>query len=681
VPNITVETTDPSGEVFRFQGVFSSPTAISATFSVETGTGVKYVGTDPYGTEYAGLPAPADIGPSGYTMSLNVYVSGFIQQTTESVTITQSPLTPTPSCSPVSPNPVNLIMGGLITGVLQFCNTYQGQCNLESPATAGANLPALEPPTPDDVLFGGNILIEAYDSSGLLRGVTVINGTAADGATNYNDATGGVCLARDSVGNCASIGFYVVGFSEYYNHTQSGVWHTYAPDYGHDYGLPDNQYTLSIYVRGYELTSTSTTISIVGGSISSVTVQMTRGGAFEITVGSYSKRPGTNATIQQQLPWEFLNASIPVAARVYFYGSTGTVGYVDLVMVTGLQDSNLTLVTTNTFTILFAGQNWSLREIYFYGQTPTAITNQTYAIEAYTLGYVPQFEGGITLLNNLVGFAQGLIVMFIANEADITVPLFSNPQSFTTTAENDSAIGRAYSPGLAGAEMTNLPSGTPTLEFRIFGFGGMTFQGVFDVVMNGTVAVPLCVVSPFITLSPIPLCGQGHFFYVDPTGTRYFDFGMGAGNYTMEVPQFGFNFHFLQASTPPTILFTDLYLEAGVVFSMIQMAIIMQGSTSLVQGYCSIGGGQICLNNRPNSFAPLSWAQVQAANSTYSASTSTADGTFDGVDALFVPAGTYDITFSDVQYVSQTWMNIVIGWGTTNSLTPPSYLNPAVGSP
>ena len=635
--NITVEGTDSAGHTFRYLGVSTDTT--TDTFNLTTGVGVEYVGTDPYGTEFAGLPAPEDIGPGGYTLTVNVYVSGYVERTAESAPITQSPGTTTPSCSPlnqptVAPNPVGLVMGGVITGTLQFCNTYQG-CTLESPDAAERSLP-LSPSTigqlPDS-LFGGNILIEAYDSTGLLRGVTVLNGTLANGQTSYADSS--------------SLSFYVIGFSEYYNHSLSGVWHAYAPDFGHDYGLLDGQYSLDVFVRGYELTSASP-ISIVSGSNQTVTAIMTRGGAFEVTVGSYDNRFGSIA-IQAQLRWRFLNSTIPVEARVYFYGSTGTVGYVDRIMETGVLNG----VDTNMFTVGFAGQNWSLREIWFYGFIPTYITNDNYTIEAYTLGYVPQFGGGLSFPNELVGFDQAFVVLFIANELDISVPLFSSPQSFTQTPEYDHAIGQAYSGQLAGAETANLTSGIATPGFDIYGFGGMQLSNVTEcqtnVLLRGTQ----------------PICGQGHFFYVDPAGARNFDFGMGIGNYTAQVPEFGFNFHFLQAFTPPTVSFTDLFLQSGVVFSMFQMAIITQGAASLVQGFC----GGTCLANPPSQISPLSWAQVQASNSTYSRSISTSDGSYDGVGALFVPGGTYTVTFSDIQYQSQAY-NVTVGWGSSQSLTP-----------
>jgi len=633
--NITVEGTDPSGHVFRFQGVSNDTT--SDSFILATGVGVKYVGTDPYGTEFAGLPAPEDVGSGGYTLSVQVWVSGYIQRMTETATLSQSPGALIPTCSnqqSVSPNPVVMRMGGLITGTLQFCNTFQG-CSLESPHDAEASLPITSPIT--DALFGGNIVVEAFDSSGLLRGVTVINGTLPDGKTSYAYST--------------SLPFYITGFSEYYNHSLSGVWHTYAPEYGHDHGLPDGTYTIQVYVRGYELTSTTpTSISIMGGSDQTVTALMTRGGAFQVTIGSFDNRFGTRV-IQAKFPWRFLNSSIPVRARVYFYTGGSTVGYVERVMQTGVPNG----VDTYSFTVLFAGQNWSLREIWFYGLIPTHVTNNTYTISAYTLGYVSQFTGGTSLQNYLVGFAQGFLTMFVANEVDITVPIFSTPQSLSSISEYDHAIGQVLSGGLSGAEPDNLSAdrkSIPILQFAIFGFGEMQLSNITECQTN---------VTP---REKLPLCGQGHFFYVAPTGTQYFDYGLDIGNYTAAVPEFGFTHHFLQVLTLPAVDFTDLLLQVGVVLQAIQMATITQGPNSAVQGWID-----------SIDVVPLSWAQIQATNGTFSRSVPTFDGNYEGVGALFLRAGTYSVTFTDVQYQSQT-VSFPVGWGSSPSLPPPQPLCP-----
>ena len=428
--------------------------------------------------------------------------------------------------------------------------------------------------------------------------------------------------------------------------------------------MPDGTYSLQVYLRGYELTSTSPNfISILNGSDQTASVYLTRGGAFQVGVSSADNRFGTRA-IQANLQWRFLNSTIPVRARVYFYSSSGiTVGYVEALMEIGSGVTNelgVISFTTTTFKVVFAGQNWSLREIWYYGDIPTHITNDTYTIKAYTLGYVQQFPSGITVTNQLVGFTQGLITLFIGDELDTTLPLFSNPQSFTTTPEYEHVIAQVFSAGLWGAEMANLTAGVPTLQFNVFGFGAMELSnsGICntDVLLNGQMHI----------------CGQGHFFYIAPDGTQYFDYGLDIGNYTSQVPEFGFTAHFIQPSTPVPVQFTDLLLQTGIVVRALQMGSITQGPVSFVSGYndqppCPV---LLCL-------VPLSWAQVTASNYADSRGVPTVDGTYDGVDALFLPAGTYNVTFSDLQYQSQTVINLAVGWGSSYSLLPPQgYLCP-----
>ena len=163
----------------------------------------------------------------------------------------------------------------------------------------------------------------------------------------------------------------------------------------------------------------------------------------------------------------------------------------------------------------------------------------------------------------------------------------------------------------------------------------------------------------------IPLCGQGHFYYVGPDGTRYLDYGQDVGTYTTQVPEFGFTTHFLQVLASPVIQFTDLLLQIGVVLQAIQMARVTQGAGAVVAGHTDV----------PFDVAPLTWTQVQALNSTYSRSTPTLDGNYTGVDALFVPGGVYNVTFSDVQYQAQT-TTVTLQWGGSYALTPAKPLCP-----
>ena len=610
--NITVEATDPRGHVFRFAAV-STDTA-SDSFKILTGVGVKYVGSDPYGTEFAGLPAPEDPLYGVYKLNVQVWISGYLQRDAVSANVDHSPGMSMDLCTAsLSINPIVMQTGGVFSGTLEFWNLR----TLETPHQAESSLGF--PPT--DALFGGNILIQVYDHSGLLRGTTVINGTLPNGKTSYASSN--------------SIPFYVTGFTEYYNHSWSGSWSKA------DYGLPaDSGYVLRVYTRGYEQNPMNP-IPLSQGVNQPVTVRMTRGGAFSVTVGSYDNRFGTRA-IQAQMPWQFLNLGIPVSARVYFYGSGGlTVGFVERLMVTGTPDG----VDLNSFSVIFAGQNWSVRELWFFGYVPTHISNDTYTIRAYTLGYVPLNVNGVTSYNALVGFGQVSVALLIGNEIDLTVPIFANPQTFSSTREYDHAIGQVFSGRLGGAVMANLSIGTPILQFRVFGFGGML-------------------------LNNYTLLGQGHFFYVAPDATRYFDYGLDVGNYTVQLPEFGFTIHFLQVLQPPVVQFKDLFLESGVVLKACTMARIMQNG--LISGW----------NVNPQwTVSSLSWAQVQARNDSYFQAVPTFDGQYAGVGALQLPAGVYNITFVNILFQSKTKVNFQVQWDGVYSLSPSAPLCPLGGIP
>ncbi len=611
--NITVETTDSQGHVYRYQN--TSLDAGSDSFLITTGSNVTYVGTDPYGTEFAGLP-PVTSPPSQLT--LHVWITGYVQAVSETVTVASAPgfSVPVrcgdPGRNPVVPNPVIMRVGGVITGTIQLRNLV----TLETPNQAKKTLGVISP----DPVFGGNILIEAYDHSGLLRGVTV-NGTIPT-----------------LTGNVKTLRFYVIGFSEYANHSWSGVWNEM------DYGLPaDQAYSLQVFIRGYEQDSTPT-VSIPQGGNSTVTVRMVRGGLFQVQVTSYNNRFGTRV-IQTRQPWRFLNLKIPVPARVYFYDSSGrTVGFVERLTATGITNG----VGMNSFTVLFAGQNWSVREIWFYGFVPTHVTNDTYSIKAFTLGYVQL--GPVNVPNDLTGFSKTSVALLIANDIDITGPIFDNPNLLGNTLEHTHAIGEAFgATGLAGALPANLSAHVPTLPLPISGFGAM---------INVTCNPLLKCKSSFL--------GQGHFFYVTPDGTRFFDYGLDTGNYTAQIPEFGFDFHFMQTAPPRPVIFTDLSQEQGFALNLLTMGKILVGGApnAVVAGW---------VRPQLDTVAPLSWVQVHAINVTFpfSRSVPTLDGEYEGVGALFLPEGVYNVTFSNPLFQSQTKSRVLVTWGGSVSVFPP----------
>ena len=641
VLNITVEGEDSQQHVYR--NMTLSQNTSSDNFKLMIGSNVNYVGTDPYGTEFAGLP-PASSSTS-YVLNLNVWITGYLQTnldgSPETVTakVSASPLTEASTpCSTPFPNPILMQVGGEISGTIQLWN---GQ-KLETPDQAEASLPLPRPPT--DALFGGNILIKAIDHSGILRAISVINGTYPNETTIYKDNS--------------SIPFILFGFTEYFNHTWSGSWDE------HDDGLPPDQgYSIQVFIRGYEMQTLNLIQLQLGGNHGGVTIKMVRGGAFQVGVTSYDNRFGTRA-LQAAQSFLFLNLSIPVRARTYFYDSSGfEVGYVECVIRTGVaQPDRLCRMgrlgqpgsEQNSFTVIFAGQNWDLRDIWFYGDAPTHVGNDTYTIQTYTLGYVWQ-NGPSQSPNDLLGFAQLSIPLLIGDEIAITGPVFLNLQLLGTLLENDYAIGQALlNGGLSGAVPGNFTEGTSTLSFPIFGFGGM---------INSTEVV----VKGFHIVRLGGLEGQGHFFYVSPEGPHlscdpiahtngYCDYGLDNGTYTAQVPEFGFDWHFMQPVPPSTITFNDLFLETGVVMEDILMAKIVSIS---VLGQADLPAFGL---------APLTWVQVTASNSTFTRTIATLDGTYTGPGALFLPAGNYDFTFSQPAYYttqppSNQPLNLQVQWG------------------
>jgi hypothetical protein len=626
--NITVEATDHSGHVFRYQNV--SLDTSSDTFRILTGSGVKYTDLDPYGTEFAGLPS-LDDGP--YTMTINVRITGYLQRVAETVNVGTGPGPATPYlCNTVSPSPVIMDTGGVMTGQIQLVSSPPApMVHLETPEEAELALGFV----PTDALFGGNILIRAYDHSGYLRGVTVLNGTLPDGRTCYaSPALSPLC--RIKLIGPATIQFYVIGFSEYYNRTWAGTWGV------EDYGLPDDSgYELNVQIRGYEQYD-NPTLPISLGSNQSVTIRMVRGGAIAIGVYSYDNMPGTRA-LQALFSFRFLKGltggfTIPARIRVYFYDSSHvSVGYIERLEALGVPNG---VDTEYFFKGVFAGQNWSLREIWFYGFEPTHLTTGTYSVEGYTLGYVQQQP--VSTYVELAGYAVALLALLLGNEIDMTVPVFSGQSLLGPLPEHDHARSEAYLSGatLSGATVGNFSKGVPTLSLPIFGFGGMVQGGLLN--------------------------GQGHFFYVAPDGTRYFDYGLDTGTYTAQIPEFGFIRHFMPL-TSLDATFNDLFLEEGLILHVIAMARIIS-SFIPVQGWVA---------SSVDGVMPLSWVMVEANNGTVSRSAPTLDGFYDNQGAINVPAGTYNVTFSVAFYEPQTSPNVHVQWGGDYPvLVPEGYLCP-----
>ena len=109
----------------------------------------------------------------------------------------------------------------------------------------------------------------------------------------------------------------------------------------------------------------------------------------------------------------------------------------------------------------------------------------------------------------------------------------------------------------------------------------------------------------------------------------------------------------------------------------IEMATVTS-SISFVTGWCQSSDSQ-CPNT--SGVVVLSWVSITASNATFTRSETTLDGQYLGAGALFLPQGTYSITFSNPFFNSQTQTNFFVQWGGTYAEIPPNGpLCPTVGT-
>jgi hypothetical protein len=621
--NITVEAYDnlqPS-HIYRYQAI-SNNAGCGDVFRIITGAGESYVGLDPYGTEFAGLPPPY----LGYQIRVRVWISGYVQNTFLTFN----------SQNTISIGDIVMKSGALITGLVKFTDTIDAtKPHFQSPHYAELNATG----TATDALFGGNLILEGSykDSTGHFRlgGVTVINGTGSDGKTTY--------------AALQNITYAIIGFSEFYNRTSNGRWlcrwstfpGKFVTDYCRDQGFGDPQApglgisletTIAVSVRGYDQLG-ATSFTIHQGKLREMNLLMAQGGVLQVQLFSYNNRPGSRA-LQALRQWVFLNNSIPVRARVYVFTShLGVVGFVECALVSGGPCN----IGKYSLRVNFAGQNPSLREIWFYGQSPTRLAGDTsyepyYVVKAFTLGYVQASEFTVPVYRLDVRGAW--VPLLIGNKIGVTAPV-RRGEGLGKILENDFAVGEVYGNGtdvsLAGAVSGNFSAQTPTFLLPVFGFGGMVNDGNLE--------------------------GQGHFFYVSPHITpdsslcqsnRCFDYGLDVGVYSAEIPEFGFNEHLIQFTSSPVVDLPDLSLEHGVIFSVIIMAKVISGTGP----YDFVNGLDADLQD-----IPLSWARVEAIDNSQHIDrlVPTLDGRYIGEGALFLPAGNYTIVFSSPFYQSWTY--------------------------
>jgi hypothetical protein len=587
--NFTVEATDSQGYIYRNHNV-SLDLISGDTYRIIIGEGLRFVGYPSYGTEYAGLPRTSPQG-GAETYIVRAWIYGYIQEFTTPPTVTIDG-----RIQEVQHVDIRMNIGGLIGGRIRFFNPRTNFA--ESPRDA--ELSVLQ--TTTDLIFGGNVLIEVYDEDGVLRGVTIYNATLPDGKVTYATET--------------SIPFFVLGLSEFYNRTYSGTWR--VKDYG--LGTPGTigqNYRIRVYIRGY-LEAREVTVLLPKGRMYNATYDMLRGGFIQVGVSSFNNRLGTRA-LQAEKEFILFGAPIPPRARVYFYLDSLTLGYVEKILAPGVVG-----VTPTSITVNFAGMNWVIREIIYFGFQPTAIPEADVRINAYTIGYVQQMP--ISVFVTPGTGIQTFMAILIANKVTADVPLFQDEFLFTALAEFAFTRLEVYDTAsvLRGVQVVNYTAGTTLLNFTVLGFGGLP-----------------------------------HFFYVDPSGMRHFDYGLDTGDYNVVLPEFGFTWrrHFMQTTFPPTIAFPDLQFTQGVVFRATRLAVITQGFGVLVRGFNNTVGSEV---------VELSWVLVEAENATSRRSTTTLDGNY----TLHVPKGLYALRYSVPGYVTKEFVNIFVDWSDLLALDP-----------
>jgi len=522
--NYTVEVYDEQNRIVA-SNIYESKNLPHEPFRLIVRNGTKYVGYPPIGTEYAGF------GIGRYT--LKVWVFGFIQRSFPSITINGYGLE-------FSSNNIQLIYGGLINGTIRLFNAQTK--SLENPRKAEQ----LSFGTSTGKYYGGNILVEVYNENGELKGLTLINATYPNGTVTYADET--------------IIKFYILGFSEFYNKTYSGVWRigSYPGPSPWDSGLPESLYEVKVWIRGY-LQANKAIVSLSTGGKSSVTIDMLRGGAFQVTVVSMHSRPGTKFP-QAETPWRFLNLCPQPYLRVYFYRLGVEEGFGEAQLKLGFPG-----VTESRVKINFSGENPSIKAIVYDGFIPSALCEGEYFIKAYTYGYVQTEDATVYLY--LSQLQPAAIILLIGSGINGTITLIAN-EAFTSLTENTFIEVDALLDGnLKGVDVINASKGLSLFAFSIYGF-----------------------------------YGRGHFFYVSPDGTRWRDYGLDIGNYNVYVPEFGLDWRYMQEN-PIYINIQDLGVTVGVHFPLYRLGKIygvIKGETfyhnfiSLVWVLISADGREAC---------------------------------------------------------------------------------------
>jgi hypothetical protein len=493
VLNYTVEAYDLNG---RFVGGYSNVSANekSDNFTI---TGLEYVG----------------FGPGVY--NLKAWVFAYTQGATTVPTLVMPE-------SSVSAN-ITLIHGGVISGKIRLPETPRVS-EIETLSTS------------TDTYYGGHIVIEAFDPSGFLKGLTLANGTGRDGRTLYADSD--------------TIKFYILGFSEFYNRTLSGVWKQ------RDYGLEESGYSIHIWLRGYIQPSIAY-VTIAKGGNSTVEIWVTRTGAVKTSVVSMNTHPPTGNP-QSIVAWRFGLQGYWL--RIYYYESaTGLmIGYADKQL---SPDPDVSEFRAN---VTYTGNNWPLDLIIYRGSLPSSVAEGDYLVNAFTYGYVQRKQSTVRVQSGMGGRAS--VILQLGAGINGTVPIKKDGLYLTALTENVFARIEARSPTglLSGAQTLAIPAGSIGFIFRVYGFCG----------------------------------GSDHFYYVAPDGTRFNDYGLEQGTYFIQVLDFGYTYRYRQ-TIEVSVNFPGIDFIVGVNFDVNRLGKIL----GTVRGL-----------NATGSPVPLSWATINSAS-------------------------------------------------------------------
>lgn len=520
--------------------------------------GTRHVGYPALGTEYAGF------GPGTYRVKTWVY--GFTLPVGQVKTVT---FTGYGHITDVGES--RLPYGGVVSGKVRLRSGPLG--TLETPLEGEARSFGSSTGT----YFGGNILVEMYSGEGVLRGLTVLNRTLPDGVVQYANYSSG--------DQTPLLRFYVLGFSEFHNKTYSGSWvvGSYPGPSPWDYGIEGGTYYLRLSIRGY-VQETIGTFAVGDGGNTSVTVDLRRGGSVQMTVASVVVKPGTRLP-QAPIRWEWMDLCPAPRLRIYFYESSGLeVGYTETVLAPGSLG-----VTNTTATLSFTGHNWPIEDIILQGYVPNALRTNDYKVKGYTYGYVQTYD--VTASVSLTPFSptHTRIAFPLMDGCGINgaVSLFMNGVSVALTEDVTVRPQVTLGGTLMGVDVADVPAGSLGFSFSTYGF-----------------------------------YGRGHFFYVDPDGVRWKDYGLDSGRHEVSVPDFGLDRRFTQTIDIHADL-PELGWGAGVFFDVERMIKI----TGVIDGY-----------NMYHLPVQLVWASA-TTNGYVSHS-------FDGDFYMHMPAGTYTVTFS-----------------------------------